>query len=58
MTKRRIYKHAGIKVKVKKKKEQKKGAKKAITQQASKQFYCFPMGMRSRQKTHIFVPLP
>ena len=29
---------------LKKEKEEKKGAKKATTQQASKQFYCYPMG--------------
>ena len=49
-----IYKHAGIIVKVQKEKEEKKGAKKATTQQTSKQFYCYPVG---NQKTNIFVPL-
>ena len=56
MPRRPIYKHAGIIVKVKKEKEEKKGAKKTTTQQASKQFYCDPMGMR--QKTNTFVPSP
>ena len=45
-----IYKHAGIIVKVKKEKEEKKGAKKATTQQASKQFYCDPMGNETENK--------
>ena len=43
MARRPIYKHAGIIVKIKKEKE-KKGAKKATTQQASKQFYCYSYG--------------
>ena len=50
MPRRPIYKHAGIIVKVKKEKEEKKGAKKATTQQASKQFYCDPMGNETENK--------
>ena len=34
----------------KKEKEEKKGAKKATTQQASKQFYCDPMGNETENK--------
>ena len=45
-----IYRHAGIIVKVKKEKKGKKGAKKATTQQASKQFYCYPMGNETENK--------
>ena len=41
-----INKHAGIIVKVKKDKEEKK----ASTQQASKQFYCYPMGNETEIK--------
>ena len=55
MPRRPIYKHAGIMVKVKKEKEEKKRAKKATTQQASKQFYCYPMGNETENKH--FVPL-
>ena len=50
MPRRPIYKHAGIIVKVKKEKEEKKGAKKATTQQASKQFYCYPAGNETEHK--------
>ena len=50
MPRRPIYKHAGIIVKVKKEKEEKKGAKKATTQQASKQFHCDPMGSETENK--------
>ena len=50
MPRRPIYKHAGIIVKVKKEKEEQKGAKKATTQQASKQFYCDPMGSETENK--------
>ena len=45
---RPIYKHAGIKVQ--KEKEEKKGAKKATTQQTSKQFYCYPVGNQTENK--------
>ena len=50
MPKRPIYKHAGIIVKVKKEKKEKKGAKKATTQQASKQFYRDLMGNETENK--------
>ena len=50
MPRRPIYKHAGIIVTVKKEKEEEKGAKKATTQQASKQFYCYPMGNKTENK--------
>ena len=54
MPRRPIYKHAGIIVKVKKEKEEKKGAKKATTQQASKQFYCYPMGNETENEHFFF----
>ena len=50
MPRRPIYKHAGIISKVKKEKEEKKGAKKVTAQQASKQFYCYPMGKETENK--------
>ena len=37
-------------VKVKKEKEEKNEAKKAPTQQATKQFYCYPMGNKTENK--------
>ena len=53
MPRRPIYKRAGISVKVKKEKEEKKGAKKATSQQASKQFYCYPMGINETETTRL-----
>ena len=50
MPRRPIYKHAGTIVEDKKEKEEKKGAKKATTQQASKQFYCYPTGNETENK--------
>ena len=53
MPRRSINKHAGIIVKVKKEKDEKKGAKRATTQQASKQFYCYPMGNETENNTFL-----
>ena len=57
MLRRPIYKHAGIIVKsLEGKGRKEKEKRKPLPNKQSKQFYCYPMGMR--QKTNIFVPLP
>ena len=56
MPRRPIYKHAGIIVKsLEGKGRKEKEKRKPLPNKQSKQFYCYPMGMR--QKTNIFVPL-
>ena len=56
MPRRPNSKHAGIIVKVRKEKEEKIGAKivkKATTQQASKQYYCYPMGKETENNSFL-----
>ena len=56
MPRRPIYKHAGIIVKVKKGKEEKKGARKPLPNKQVNNFTVTLRGMR--QNTNIFAPLP